>query len=171
MRRFFLDRIKDSTGVSGTGRVADGVLFDDGRCVLRWRSAHTSTATYDSLADLEAIHGHNGATKVRWLDPPMTDRIRDLHERAMLDCIQDGCENAPFSTVGGLSRRRNMIAPKWIADADKDEYLNGYRVAALQQWGEGWETCEFSWGPALTIGGQSDRVEAEDFEPQEVAWH
>lgn len=67
-RRFQLDRREDATGVSGTGVVAEGVQFTDGSAALRWLSRYTSTAAYASMADLEAIHGHNGATRVIWLD-------------------------------------------------------------------------------------------------------
>lgn len=66
-RLFELHRTADVSGVSGTGHVADGVLFPDGNCVVRWRSAHRSTIVYDSIADVIAIHGHNGMTSVRFL--------------------------------------------------------------------------------------------------------
>lgn len=68
MRRFHLQRDVDVTGVSGTGVVAEGVQFTDGTAALRWRSDHTSTAVYSSIADVETIHGHNGATRVVWVD-------------------------------------------------------------------------------------------------------
>lgn len=58
----------DETGVSGTGTIAEGVEFHDGTAALRWRSEFKSTAVYASMADVEAIHGHNGQTKVVWLD-------------------------------------------------------------------------------------------------------
>lgn len=64
MRLFWLERDVDETGVSGTGRVAQGVEFDDGWVSLRWLSERRSTAVYASLADVEAIHGHNGATTI-----------------------------------------------------------------------------------------------------------
>lgn len=67
-RRFRLQRTVDATGVSGTGTVADGVLWPDGSAALRWRTQHASTAVYASLADVEHIHGHGGATQVVWLD-------------------------------------------------------------------------------------------------------
>jgi hypothetical protein len=47
VRRFVLDRVRDETGISGTGVVAEGVLFSTG-----W----------------VALTGHNGATLLRWLD-------------------------------------------------------------------------------------------------------
>lgn len=67
-RRFFLLREEDETGVSGTGLVAWGCQFPDGVVVLRWNTIHTSTGIYASVQDVEAIHGHDGATKVVWLD-------------------------------------------------------------------------------------------------------
>lgn len=67
MRLFELDRKVDASGVSGTGAVAQGVEFDDGTCVMRWQTKHRSTALYNSILELELIHGHEGATTVRWL--------------------------------------------------------------------------------------------------------
>ena len=66
--RFVLDRSKDVSGVSGTGVVAEGVMFSDGTAALRWCVGLRSTALYNSMNDLVAIHGHNGSTTVRWLD-------------------------------------------------------------------------------------------------------
>ncbi len=67
-KRFRLVRIADDTGISGAGHVADGVQFPDGTCVLRWRVSKRSTAFYDSIKDLEAVHGHGSKTVVVWLD-------------------------------------------------------------------------------------------------------
>lgn len=68
MRNFVLVREEDETGISGTGTVAEGVQFANGKCVMNWLSEHTSVAIYDDIATLEAIHGHNGKTKVVWID-------------------------------------------------------------------------------------------------------
>lgn len=70
-RRFQLVRREDQTGTSGTGVVAYGVLFPDGRAVLRWDTKVNSTVIYDSLDDLTTIHGHDGRTVVHWIDPAM----------------------------------------------------------------------------------------------------
>lgn len=67
-RRFELHRETDVSGVSGTGAVAEGVEFSDGVAALRWRTEFTSTAIYASIAELEAIHGHGGATSIVWVD-------------------------------------------------------------------------------------------------------
>lgn len=68
MRRFCLVRDVDVSGVSGTGVVAEGILFSTGKAVLGWVTSFRSIAVYDSLSELEAIHGHGGATRVIWTD-------------------------------------------------------------------------------------------------------
>lgn len=67
-RRFYLNRKTDVSGVSGTGRVADGFVFPDGTAVIRWRSQAPSTVVWNSWEDMESIHGHQGATEVVWID-------------------------------------------------------------------------------------------------------
>lgn len=68
-RRFHLQRDEDVSGTSGIGIVAWGCEFQDGSAVLRWNTRYTSTAVYDSMETLEAIHGHSGSTQVVWDDP------------------------------------------------------------------------------------------------------
>jgi hypothetical protein len=70
-RRFDLVRDEDVTGVSGTGVVAQGVWFPDGDVVvLRWTSAWPTSVVFHErgLDSIEAVHGHNGKTRVEWLD-------------------------------------------------------------------------------------------------------
>ena len=68
MKRFELYREEDETGISGTGVVAEGVQFTDGQCVVRWVTDFRSTGVYDLIGSVIAIHGHNGKTRVVWLD-------------------------------------------------------------------------------------------------------
>lgn len=68
MRRFELVRTEDVSGVSGTGAVAEGVVFSDGTVVLRWRGEFASTIVHRDLEALLAVHGHQGRTQVHWLD-------------------------------------------------------------------------------------------------------
>lgn len=70
VRRFKLVRCVDPAGVSGVGHVADGVEWPDGTVALRWRTSIAATGVYASVADVHAIHGHDGGTKVVWVDPP-----------------------------------------------------------------------------------------------------
>jgi hypothetical protein len=66
IRTFRLVRSEDVSGVSGTGAVAWGAVFPDGVAVLRWKTAGGSTAVYDSVEDVERIHGHDGKTRLEW---------------------------------------------------------------------------------------------------------
>ncbi len=58
MRPFWLQRVEDESGV---GLVAEGVVFSNGWCALTWLK---SVAFYPSLEEVEAIHGHDGKTKI-----------------------------------------------------------------------------------------------------------
>jgi hypothetical protein len=68
-RRFAMVRHSDPSGVSGVGLVAYGVQFDDGHVAVRWVSEAPSTSLWDGVADLMAVHGHEGATVIYWIDP------------------------------------------------------------------------------------------------------
>lgn len=68
MRAFDLVRNEDATGISGTGRVAEGCVFDDGHVVLRWLTAHRSTTHFPDVDTVRAIHGHEGRTLVVFRD-------------------------------------------------------------------------------------------------------
>lgn len=68
MRRFYLMRVVDATGVSGTGIVAEGVQFSDGQTVMRWLREPVSTGVYQDVQSLLAIHGHQGSTHIHWMD-------------------------------------------------------------------------------------------------------
>ena len=67
-RRFILYREEDFSGVSGTGVVAWGILFPDGRVATRWNGSPAQTCAFDSIDDVVVVHGHHGATRVIWLD-------------------------------------------------------------------------------------------------------
>jgi len=68
VRRFCLVRDEDVSGISGCGVVAEGVLFSTGRAVLAWVTRVQSVAIYDSMECLVSIHGHDGKTRVVWVD-------------------------------------------------------------------------------------------------------
>ncbi|MBF6072709.1 hypothetical protein [Nocardia farcinica] len=64
VRFFQLHRDRDVTGYSGTGVVADGVIWPDGAVSMRWRGPVRTTVEAACLADIQTIHGHDGATRV-----------------------------------------------------------------------------------------------------------
>lgn len=68
MRLFYLVRSEDVSGISGVGRVCEGVEFDDGQCVLSWMGQFHSVAIYPNLKAVVDVHGHNGKTWLEWLD-------------------------------------------------------------------------------------------------------
>lgn len=72
---FELVRYADISGVSGTGTVAEGCVFTDGSVALRWHGDNPSTAVWPDLESILAVHGHCGATVVRWLDAPEMEPV------------------------------------------------------------------------------------------------
>lgn len=70
MRRFHFLRVEDESGVSGTGVVAEGIEFTNGKVVINWLTKHRSMAIYENIKEAEAIHGHGGKTKLVYHDEP-----------------------------------------------------------------------------------------------------
>lgn len=64
MRTFEMHRGNDESGVSGVGKVLEGVVFSDGPCVVRWVTELNgrSEARYDSFASFVDIHINSHAT-------------------------------------------------------------------------------------------------------------
>lgn len=53
---FTVIRHNDESGVSGRGRVLDGILFPCGKVVVCWRVQYQSIAIYESFSAFKAIH-------------------------------------------------------------------------------------------------------------------
>lgn len=66
MQLFKLYRDRDLTGYSGTGVVAEGIVYSDGHVSMRWcvDGKPRTTTEADCLAHIAEIHGHDGATRV-----------------------------------------------------------------------------------------------------------
>lgn len=77
-RTFKAVRTTDVSGISGEGHVADGVTFEDGTTVLRWRTDYRSTAIYESFDHMKKIHGHNGATRFVFDEDEEDDWLEDM---------------------------------------------------------------------------------------------
>ena len=56
MKIFYLKRVEDESGVSGTGRIAQGAIFDNGKVALTWLSEHPSVTIYDSIGEVHPGH-------------------------------------------------------------------------------------------------------------------
>ncbi|MFF9097602.1 hypothetical protein ACF1AX_31330 [Streptomyces sp. NPDC014802] len=95
-RLFVLQRDRDITGVSGSGPVADGVQFQDGTVILRWR-ARPSVAVWHDLELMLSVHGHDGATRVVWADEEAVTRreaVADIVEAFDVPAAAMGTEAA-----------------------------------------------------------------------------
>ncbi len=69
-RLFYLQRDVDVSGVSGTGIVAWGILFPGNVVALRWTSKWPTSVVFHErgIESVEAVHGHDGKTRIVWLD-------------------------------------------------------------------------------------------------------
>ncbi|UMO76303.1 hypothetical protein SEA_TOMAS_124 [Streptomyces phage Tomas] len=77
MRLFELHRDIDDSGVSGEGVVTQGVQFDDGQVAMLWLTKLSGyPQVYPHIQRVLEIHGHDGHTRVVWLDE--TDQTRHV---------------------------------------------------------------------------------------------
>lgn len=80
---FDLLRHTDVSGVSGTGVVAEGVAWSDGTAELRWKGVNPTSSHHDNgVSSVLAIHGHDGASEIRWHS--LSEPYSPLHNAADL---------------------------------------------------------------------------------------
>lgn len=68
IKRFRFKRTEDVSGISGTGIVAEGVEFTNGKVVMCWLSSVSSLSIFNNIKELELIHGHEGRATIEWMD-------------------------------------------------------------------------------------------------------
>lgn len=58
MKTFHIIRNADESGVSGTGKVLEGVEFPNGKTIIQWcvEGKPNSIAIYETFADFKYIH-------------------------------------------------------------------------------------------------------------------
>lgn len=85
-RRFVFLRDEDETGISGTGLVVMGVMYPDGVCHYRWITEWRTDQQAPTLEHLYRLHGHQGRTRIVFLDDeegvPHLDLLQELRELA-----------------------------------------------------------------------------------------
>jgi hypothetical protein len=69
IKPFYLLRHEDSSGISGVGIVAVGVIYPNGKAHIQWTSYRSSFEQHDSIESLMDIHGHAGKTEVVYGPP------------------------------------------------------------------------------------------------------
>lgn len=99
MKTFALIREADESGVSGIGKVLEGVVFSDGRTVIRWcvKGQVNSTAIYSSFEHFMAIHVDSHPTnesKIVWsIRPSHIEEANDQQRKAhcqLTNCVHKG---------------------------------------------------------------------------------
>jgi hypothetical protein len=63
MQPFILLRDIDGSGISGTGKVAEGCVMTSGVCVIAWLTGSASASIHESLEVAQSVHGHEGNTR------------------------------------------------------------------------------------------------------------
>ena len=66
---FLMVRHHDETGVSGTGVVLEGCVFNNGKCVTAWLSGRPGTTVWDSFEAFKEIHidpHPDNKTEIMW---------------------------------------------------------------------------------------------------------
>ena len=64
MKTFYLMRSEDVHGNSGTGVVAEGIIFDNGMVAMTWLSDIATVTNFRRIQDVAKLHGHEGRTVV-----------------------------------------------------------------------------------------------------------
>jgi len=111
MRRFYLYRKEDPTGMSGTGRVADGIEFANGQVAMTWKKEYPSVTIFPSVSIVEKLHTHNGKdpTKIVWID----DITEDLEAKS---------EKLKTAKLEELQREvEETVAAAAVADVEIEE--------------------------------------------------
>lgn len=125
-RRFHLQRFTDVTGVSGTGRVADGVLWPDGTASVRWRTGRPSIVFWDNgIADARATHEHGEASRIVFDDPAnrpvMANWVDAWHEVEQF--INQAAEHGQPLTAAEVQAKMREVKDR-VALAPVHNYLS-----------------------------------------------
>lgn len=61
--------------------VAEGCQFDTGWCALIWLTGKAAMSYYPDIETLEGIHGHQGMTKIVWVDDESSNIVIKREDR------------------------------------------------------------------------------------------
>ena len=100
-RLFTMIRNGDESGVSGTGRVMDGVLWPDGTVATRWRTMTASDGGFDSWTTFHRIHvcAHpDNVTELPFADGAEAPECVACRARAAVSTVRgdEAAEAAPY---------------------------------------------------------------------------
>ena len=63
MKRFYLLRHEDVHDQSGTGVVAEGIVFDSGMAAMTWLTNDSTVTIFLKVSTIKKLHGHKGKTE------------------------------------------------------------------------------------------------------------
>lgn len=127
MRVFYFNRIKDISGVSGTGRVADGVEFDNGRAAVCWRTPTSSIEIWQSLSECMQVHSHGDATQIVFVDDELKQRGTDLDQ--ILDALEAQTSEVTPEVLRSLHKALSHSLPGVYVSFDGDSIGNKVALA------------------------------------------
>ena len=70
LRRFFVLRHRDPSGIAGLGRIVEGVIFPCGKTVLKWRLPTSSLVIFENFTEFHEIYlkAHPTANELIFVD-------------------------------------------------------------------------------------------------------
>jgi hypothetical protein len=88
-RYYALNRVRDISGISGTGLVAYVLEMSDGTAVMVWDTQWATVDFRPSMEAVQALHGHEGATLIEEIasDSAEAQRARDLASERTTDVV------------------------------------------------------------------------------------
>lgn len=144
-RRFHLQRDIDATGASGTGHVADGVLWPDGTATVHWRGEDNSDAFWPTGMDgIRRRSCHDGATRIVWDDPAPVG-----WENADMDCPH--CPDGHTPPDGGSQPWSAWVGP------ERDGDVQPMTIHVVRSAGAHVAESDAEWIRACLNGPQDDR--------------
>jgi len=82
--------------------VANGVRFENGKCVLHWKGEHQSIVIWESLDDLVKVNGHtNTQIKIKQMLEPRMSIKQMCAERMSVEIKKCTCEEIKKCTCCG----------------------------------------------------------------------
>ena len=139
-KRFAVIRHLDETGVSGTGHIADGIIFHDGAVALRWRTKTPGTTFFATMEDAKAVHGHDSKTQFLELDSAeqvwMCCRCLAQADDMSTYCMECGGGNCPIPLADyAMESIQQHDKQRLESLREKDKELRALRRLAFEMFG------------------------------------
>lgn len=132
---FYLERTADQVGLTGTGKVAEGIVYSDGRVSMRWLGERASTVNHDSIDNVEYIHCHNGNSKIVYYESfsiPF-DKVIDKNKDQIADSLYEYCQELKENNNMDLTTFNEKKCDKLLEYIKQNSNPKYIRATALHQ--------------------------------------